>query len=112
MTIPQKRSNPVWCKTIMAKTVCERFGIIPSEKSLTSIEIIHTTETDVSDADSLLVIEGGATAFAILTAMNWDKLQLIEQIAAGVVALKHDNVIVVLKPGSYPWGGMFSNFKL
>lgn len=108
MTIPQKRSNPVWCKTIMAKTVCERFGIIPSKKCLKSIEIVHTIETDISDADTLLVIEGGATAFAILTAMNWDELQLVGQIAAGVVALKRDNVIVVLKPGSYPWGEMFS----
>lgn len=108
ITIPQKRSNPVWCKTIMAKTICERFGIIPSKKCLKSIEIVHTIETDISDADTLLVIEGGATAFAILTAMNWDELQLVGQIAAGVVALKHDNIIVVLKPGSYPWGEMFS----
>jgi uncharacterized protein YgbK (DUF1537 family) len=51
-----------------------------------------------------LIIEGGATAWATLQALNWTEFQIIRQIAPGVVQMSATNgTLVTLKPGSYPW---------
>lgn len=84
LTIPQKRSNPIWCKTIMARTV--KVALYGEQK------------------DCILIIEGGATAFAVLQELGWTEFELVGQLAQGVVALRHDNTTIILKPGSYPWG--------
>lgn len=58
-----------------------------------------------------LVIEGGATAFAILKQLDWKSFRLTDEIAPGVVRMKCmalDNTHVTLKPGSYPWGKLFA----
>lgn len=59
-----------------------------------------------------LIIEGGATAFSILTQLEWNRFSVENEVDPGVVRLKHtDNMgritFVTLKPGSYPWGGLF-----
>ncbi len=57
-----------------------------------------------------LVIEGGATAFAILKALGWSRFRLTDEVAPGVVRMQWtggENVHVTLKPGSYPWGELF-----
>ncbi len=56
-----------------------------------------------------LIIEGGATAFAILSALGWESFEIQKEIAPGVVSMKFrgGNTFVSMKPGSYPWGGMF-----
>ena len=54
-----------------------------------------------------LIIEGGATAWATLQALNWTEFQIKRQIAPGVVQMSASNgTLVTLKPGSYPWGGI------
>ena len=57
-----------------------------------------------------LIIEGGATAFAILSALGWDSFEIQNEIAPGVISMKlrDGNTKVSMKPGSYPWGGMFA----
>lgn len=51
-----------------------------------------------------LVIEGGATAWAILQALEWTHFTVVRQFAPGVVQLLADSgTLVTLKPGSYPW---------
>lgn len=50
-----------------------------------------------------LMIEGGATAAAILDELNETKLQPIEELAQGVVRLRGRNACFTLKPGSYAW---------
>ena len=51
-----------------------------------------------------LVIEGGATAWAILQALEWTHFTVVGQFAPGVVQLLADSgTLVTLKPGSYPW---------
>ena len=51
-----------------------------------------------------LIIEGGATAWATLQALNWTEFQVKQQIAPGVVQMSATNgTLVTLKPGSYPW---------
>ncbi len=57
-----------------------------------------------------LIIEGGASAFAILAALGWNRFTVENQIAAGVVRLRHTDsgVYLTFKPGSYSWGGMFT----
>lgn len=54
-------------------------------------------------APSLLIIEGGATAFAILSALGWQALSVCQELAPGVVVLAHENTHIMLKPGSYGW---------
>lgn len=59
-----------------------------------------------------LIIEGGATAWATLQILGWTEFKIERQIAPGVVQMRADNgTLVTLKPGSYPWGGMFQSFS-
>lgn len=55
-----------------------------------------------------LIIEGGATAFAILEATSWNTFSITQELAPGVVAMKHGQTTIIMKPGSYDWGGLFS----
>jgi hypothetical protein len=63
-----------------------------------------------------LIIEGGATAFAVLHALGWSRFRITDEVAPGVVRMALDTrlctsnnletkeVHITLKPGSYPWG--------
>lgn len=58
-----------------------------------------------------LVIEGGATAFAILSQLGWKSFCLTDEISPGVVRMKCmtlTDTYVTLKPGSYSWGKLFA----
>ncbi len=66
----------------------------------------------LTDTPKELILEGGATAFSILTQLEWNRFSVENEVDPGVVRLKHiDGVgritFVTLKPGSYPWGGLF-----
>ncbi len=51
-----------------------------------------------------IVIEGGATAWAIIQVVGWTHFTVVRQVAPGVVTLQADDTtLVTLKPGSYPW---------
>ena len=56
-----------------------------------------------------LIIDGGATAWATLQVLGWTEFEIVCQIAPGVVQMKSVTTgsLVTLKPGSYPWGGLF-----
>lgn len=55
-----------------------------------------------------LVIEGGATAFAILRRIGCDSFTITDEIAPGVIRMMSaEGMHVTMKPGSYPWGGLF-----
>lgn len=56
-----------------------------------------------------VVIEGGATAFTILHGLSWGALTIADEIAPGVVRLRHaeSGTHLTFKPGSYPWGACF-----
>ena len=68
-----------------------------------------------------LIIEGGATAWATLQTLGWTQFEITAQIAPGVVQMSatiachtstsesKKHVMVTLKPGSYPWGNLFSS---
>ncbi len=57
-----------------------------------------------------LIIEGGASAYALLERLGWEHFTVADEIAGGVVRLHHaaSDTYVTFKPGSYPWGGMFA----
>lgn len=56
-----------------------------------------------------LIIEGGASAFATLQHLGWNELEMVCQIAPGVIKTKAPNgTFVIMKPGSYPWGHLTS----
>lgn len=56
-----------------------------------------------------LIIEGGATAWVTLQTLGWQQFDIVTQIAPGVVQMSATGgTLVTLKPGSYPWGNLFS----
>jgi uncharacterized protein YgbK (DUF1537 family) len=58
-----------------------------------------------------LIIEGGASAFATLQHLGWNELEVVSQLAPGVIKTKAPNgTFVIMKPGSYSWG-IFSPIK-
>ena len=60
-------------------------------------------------APQQLIIEGGASAFATLQHLGWNELEVVCQIAPGVIKTKAPNgTFVIMKPGSYPWGHLTS----
>lgn len=60
-------------------------------------------------APAWLVIEGGATAYAVISALGWDSLEIETEIAPGVISMKASGgTRVIMKPGSYPWGPLFA----
>ena len=52
-----------------------------------------------------LVIEGGATASAVVRQAGWQRFGLVRELAPGVVRMKTSGggPLVTVKPGSYPW---------
>jgi len=53
-----------------------------------------------------IIIEGGATAYAILNAIGWRTLIPEQELAQGLVRMRVADVpdlFVTVKPGSYPW---------
>lgn len=56
-----------------------------------------------------VIIEGGATAYTILACLAWSDLRIADEIAPGVVRLRHaeSGTHLTFKPGSYPWGACF-----
>lgn len=56
-----------------------------------------------------VIIEGGATAYTILARLAWSDLRIADEIAPGVVRLRHaeSGTHLTFKPGSYPWGACF-----
>ena len=54
-----------------------------------------------------MIVEGGATAYAVLQQLGWQQFVAEHEFAPGVVSIRHGATSVVLKPGSYPWGTLF-----
>jgi uncharacterized protein YgbK (DUF1537 family) len=55
-----------------------------------------------------LIIEGGSTAYAILSSLNKTLFEVVDEIAPGVIRMHtEDGLFVTLKPGSYEWGNLF-----
>jgi uncharacterized protein YgbK (DUF1537 family) len=53
-----------------------------------------------------LMLEGGATAAAVVRALGWTRLQACEAAAPGIGTLRpagKEGPILSIKPGSYPW---------
>lgn len=95
LTIGDKEVRPgkaaaVYLRNAMAEVCC------------TVLEARHPDE---------LIIEGGATAFAIMSQLPYTTFRITDEIAPGVVRIAptdHPSLHITLKPGSYNWGGLFS----
>ena len=55
----------------------------------------------------LIIIEGGATAYAIISNIGWKSFKLKREYAPGIVSMTYGKTEIILKPGSYPWGNLF-----
>lgn len=54
-----------------------------------------------------IIIEGGATAFAILDRLGWRTFSVRKELSPGVVSMSFGTTNIILKPGSYDWGMLF-----
>jgi len=53
-----------------------------------------------------LILEGGVTSEAVLSRLGWTTLKVLGEYGPGVVQLcmsGRENLLVTIKPGSYPW---------
>lgn len=55
-----------------------------------------------------IIIEGGATAFAVLQRLGWQSFSVTAELSPGVVSMRHGTTDIILKPGSYHWGDLFA----
>ena len=79
-------------------------------KKLITEYLLPTLDREGTGESLHLIIEGGATAWATLQALGWTQFEIVAQIAPGVVQMSATNgTLVTLKPGSYPWGNLFSS---
>ena len=79
-------------------------------KELITEYLLPTLDREGSVEGLHLIIEGGATAWATLQTLGWTQFEIVAQIAPGVVQMSATNgTLVTLKPGSYPWGNLFSS---
>lgn len=55
---------------------------------------------------SELILEGGATAFAVINELGWKHLTITDQVEPGVVRMSTTDakINITFKPGGYPWG--------
>ena len=78
-------------------------------KELVTEYLLPTLDREGTGESLHLIIEGGATAWATLQALGWTQFEIVAQIAPGIVQMSATNgTLVTLKPGSYPWGNLFS----
>ena len=80
---------------------------------------VHLRQTTASLVQALvqarapeeLIVEGGATAFAILSHLGLTALSVVGQLAPGVVCLETaTGMRITLKPGSYRWAVQGAQF--
>ena len=62
-----------------------------------------------SSRPEMIIIEGGATAFAVMQALGWNTFGIRSEYAPGIVGMTYGETEIILKPGSYPWEGNFMN---
>jgi len=74
--------------------------VCKTRMSLVAQKIVEASNTNE------LFIEGGATAYDLLSELHWNSFTPIEELASGVVRMQYDNnhnKHITIKPGSYEW---------
>lgn len=88
------KSAAVRLRTAMAEAYCH---------------VLNNKAAMSPNEDQWLIIEGGATAYAILSRTQYCTFEIVRQYAPGVVCMKSTDkdisptLYIILKPGSYPW---------
>lgn len=99
LTIPQ-RIAPERARALRVATA------LVVQRVLTEVQHLY------KDPSLNLLMEGGATAAAIIDRMQWKQFDVLGNLAPGVVALRPaetPNTRLIMKPGSYPWGVQITN---
>ena len=97
--ILEGKSAAVRLRTTMAEACCH---------------ILDSKAAQSPREDQWLIIEGGATAYAILSRTQYRTFEIERQYAPGVVCMKSTDtphrptLYIILKPGSYPWRNSFT----
>lgn len=84
---------------------------LPSEICSAVATVIH--QVMESNSISELIIEGGATASAVIHSLNYRKFYPSQELAPGVIRMKaeeNQNMYITMKPGSYSWPASIWNY--
>ena len=92
-------------------TVLLGIGDRPETRSIPPQELLATLAEVAANvtravAPGRLLLEGGATAAAVVRRLGWTRMISLEGVGEGVGTLKPEGTgtpIVLIKPGSYPW---------
>jgi uncharacterized protein YgbK (DUF1537 family) len=90
----------------MAATGDDRQGACPSPATLVRRMADVVSRVLNSGEINSICLEGGATAAAVLRAMDWTRLQALRSDLLGVAVLRPHGLAaptLLVKPGSYPW---------
>ena len=93
-------------KVIIAINATDTEGIANRAKSLREKTAVIVAQVFKHNEVKELLVEGGATAFAILQQLNINQFKPVQEIATGVVrmqAVNHPELHITIKPGSYSW---------
>ncbi len=82
-------------------------GVVMAERLKSIMSSVASTLV-AAHTPSVMVIEGGATAFDILRHLAWQQFRVQQEYAPGIVSMTHADTEIILKPGSYPWGRLFN----
>jgi uncharacterized protein YgbK (DUF1537 family) len=98
----------VWLeKSALVLTVSEKNVSFPGSSTILKQRMVQAVRKIVEQCEvKELLIEGGATAYAILEELSWFNLSPVEELSPGVVRMKVQvctDVYLTLKPGSYSW---------
>ena len=89
-TLPSSTSNSSTCQLVNSST-----------------ETSNLSTRQLVNLSTLIIIEGGATAYSVLERLGISSFDVEYEYSPGVVCLSHGNMRIILKPGSYPWGNLF-----
>lgn len=90
--VREGKEAAVYLRTVMAEACCSLLATMQPQE---------------------LIIEGGATAFAIISQTPYARFEIVNEFAPGVVRMKttpdasQKELFITLKPGSYSWGNLF-----
>lgn len=115
-----QRTPKQWLQKICRRFATHKSMVIKTKTIVKSLEAARNLKKETANAVQYvlaentpqeLIIEGGATAFEILSLLGWSNFNVEQEVSPGVIRIipaEGTGITVTLKPGSYSWGELFN----
>ena len=104
-TLPPSTSNLSTCQ--LKQATCQLVNSSTETSNSSTRQLVNLSTCEALNSSTRIIIEGGATAYAVLERLGISSFDVEYEYSPGVVCLSHGNMRIILKPGSYPWGNLF-----